>query len=216
MPDLHFQITDAETLPFAAVPTILFKVAITNESEGEQIHSVMLRTQLRIETTRRQYGREAEQRLLELFGEPHRWGETLRSLLWTNATTVVPRFDRDTVAELPITCTYDFDVASVKYFDALDDGEIPLLFLFSGTVFYAPDGGSLQIGQISWEREASYRLPIRVWREMMDHYFPNSSWLRVRKDIFDWLYRYKSQRALPTWEATLSELLAGAEARLER
>lgn len=42
---------------------------------------------------------------------------------------------------------------------------------------------------------------------MMEHYFPNSAWLRLRKDVFDQLYAYKAQQGLPTWEATLENLL---------
>jgi hypothetical protein len=212
VPDLDFHIAGAEVLPFAAGPTMLFKVGIANATEGEQIHSIMLRTQIRLDVTRRHYDAETEARLLELFGEPHRWGETLRSLLWTNATTIVPRFEGSAVAELPITCTYDFDVAAAKYFHSLEDGEVPLLFLFSGTIFYAQDGRArLQIAQIPWEREASFRLPIELWREMMDHYFPNSAWLRLRKDVFDRLYAYKARRAFPTWEHALESLLPPAE-----
>lgn len=215
MPDLHFQVADGEVLPFAAVPTLLFKVPITNAIEGERIQSIMLRAQVRIEVTQRHYDPGTEGRLLELFGEPHRWGETLRSLLWTHAAANVPPFVDSTVAELPIVCTYDFEVAAAKYFYALEDGEIPLLFLFSGTVFYL-SGGELQIAQIPWELEASFRLPVAVWKDMMNRYFPNSAWLRLRKDVFDRLYAYKARNALPTWEDALERLMIPAEADLER
>jgi hypothetical protein len=207
MPDLDFTVVDAEALPFAASPTILFKLRIGEASEGVQIHSVLLRVQIRIEATRRHYDAEAEARLLELFGEPERWGETLRSILWIQVSTVVPRFEGSVVAELPVVCTYDFEVAAAKYFYALEDGEVPLLFLFSGTVFYTEGEGTLQIAQIPWEKEAHFRLPIETWKEMMNHYFPNSGWLRLRKDVFDRLYRYRAERALATWEETVDELL---------
>ena len=216
MPDLDFALVDAEVLSFAASPTMLFKLHIRNAPADEQVHSVMLRTQIRIEATRRHYDAEAEVRLLELFGEPYRWGETLRSLLWTHVNVIVPRFSESIVAELPVVCTYDFEVAAAKYFYALEDGEVPLLFLFSGTVFYADGEGRLQITQLPWEKEATFRLPIRVWKEMMDRYFPNSAWLRVRKDVFDRLYSYKGRQALPTWDATLDRLLREHETEVER
>jgi len=216
MPDLDFALVDAEVLSFAASPTMLFKLHIRNAPADEQVHSVMLRTQIRIEATRRHYDAEAEARLLELFGEPYRWGETLRSLLWTHVNVIVPRFSESIVAELPVVCTYDFEVAAAKYFYALEDGEVPLLFLFSGTVFYADGEGRLQITQLPWEKEAAFRLPIRVWKEMMDRYFPNSAWLRVRKDVFDRLYSYKGRQALPTWDATLDRLLREHETEVER
>jgi hypothetical protein len=41
----------------------------------------------------------------------------------------------------------------------------------------------------------------------MDHYYPNSAWLCLRKDVFDRLYEYKRQRGLPTWEQALESLL---------
>jgi hypothetical protein len=216
MPDLDFGVVDAEVLPFAASPTMLFKLHIQNAVTAEQIHSIMLRAQVRIEPTRRHYDPETEARLLELFGAPHQWGQTLRSLLWTHATTIVPRFSGRTTAELPIVCTYVFEVAAAKYFYALEDSVVPLLFLFSGTVFYTHGEGGLQIAQIPWEKEAPFRLPVRLWKEMMERYFPNSAWLRVRKDVFDRLYAYKARHALPTWEDALDHLLQGREAELER
>src|SRR5690242_12634644 len=166
MPDLDFAIVEADVLPYAAGPTMLFKLPIRNAVAGEQIHSILLRVQIRIEATSRQYDSETEARLLELFGEPRQWGETLRSLLWTHTTVTVPRFTGSIVAELPIACTYDFEVAAAKYFYALEEGEAPLLFLFSGTIFYAQDGGGLQVAQIPWDKEARFRLPIRLWNEM--------------------------------------------------
>jgi Family of unknown function (DUF6084) len=216
MPDLDFRVIDAEALPFAAGPTMLFKLHIGNATAGEHIHSIMLRVQIRIEATRRQYDAGTEERLLELFGEPSRWGETLRSMLWTHTTAIVQHFDESAVAELPVPCTYDFDVVGAKYFYALKDGDVPLLFLFSGTIFYSVGDGPLQIAQVSWEKEAQFRLPIQAWKDMMDSYFPNSTWLRLQKDVFDQLNRYKARRALPTWEATFEELLRHSAAELER
>lgn len=212
MPNLDFQVVEAEVIPFAAGPTMLFKVHIQNVDAGERIQSILLRTQIRLEVTRRHYDKETEARLLELFGKPEQWGETLRSLLWTHATTIVPPFVGNTVAELPIICSYDFEVAGAKYFYALEDGEVPLLFLFSGTIFYHPGGGALQVGQIPWEKEAQFRLPVQAWKDMMERYFPNSAWLRLRKDVFDRLYSYKARRALPTWEMALEELMQRSEA----
>jgi hypothetical protein len=215
MPDLDFRIIEAEALPFAAGPTMLFKLHIGNSVPGEHIHSVMLRVQIRIEVTRRQYDAGAEERLLEVFGEPQRWGETLRSMLWTHTSSIVQHFNDSVVAELPVPCTYDFDVVGAKYFYALEDGDVPLLFLFSGTVFYSKGDGPLQIAQIPWEKEAQFRLPVRTWKEMMEGFFPNSAWLRIQKDVFDELYRYRTKRALPTWEAALQDLLRHSTAELE-
>jgi hypothetical protein len=216
MPDLDFEVESADVLPYAAVPTILFKLGVRNGVEGEEIDSISLRTQIRIAAAQRSYEQTEQGKLRELFGEPHQWKDTLRSLLWTNTDTIVTRFAGGRVFEMPVTCTYDFDVVGTKYFAALEDGEIPLEFLFSGTVFYRKDGGALQAARISWEKEAQFRLPVRVWREMMDHYFPNSAWLRLPKDTFDRLYAYRSSNALLTWDRTLESLLNKAEKEVER
>ena len=216
MPDLDFEVESADVLPYAAVPTILFKLGVRNGVEGEEIDSISLRTQIRIAATQRRYEQTEQVKLRELFGEPHQWKDTLRSLLWTNTNTIVPAFSGGAVFEMPVTCTYDFDVVGTKYFAALEDGEIPLEFLFSGTVFYRKDGGALQVAQISWEKEARFRLPVRLWKEMMDHYFPNSAWLRLHKDTFDRLYDYRSRNTLLTWDRTLESLLNTAEKEVER
>ena len=140
----------------------------------------------------------------------------MRSLLWTHTTLQVPPFPGSTVVDMPVTCTYDFEVVAAKYFHALVDGEVPLEFLFSGTVFYAAEGGRLQTARISWEKEAEYRLPVRLWKEMMGHYFPNSAWIRLRKDAFDELYDYKVRKGFPTWEAAVGSLLRMGEQEVER
>ena len=207
MPDLNFEVVGVEAPGFAAVPTIIFKLRIDNTLEQERIHSGILRCQVQINVTRRRYSPEAQAQLLEVFGEPKRWGETLRSLLWTHTSTVIPQFTGSVTIALPIVCTYDFDVVSTKYFNALGEGEIPLTFLFSGTIFYEGPGGNLQVAQISWSKEATYRLPVSLWQEMMEHYYPNTAWIRIRKDIFDQLYRYKATQALPTWDDVLVKLL---------
>ena len=215
MPALNFEVAAAEVLPFAAVPSLLFKLRVENLEE-EPIRSVSLNTQVRIAATQRHYDTAEQQRLLEVFGAPHRWGQTLRSLLWAHTTLQVPRFSGSTVVDMPIPCTYDMEVIGSKYFHALEDGEVPLEFLFSGTVFYAAEGGRLQIARISWEKEAEFRLPVRLWKETMERYFPNSAWLRLRKDAFDRLYDYKVSRGFPTWEAAVESLLSASEQKLER
>jgi len=179
------------------------------------VRSVTLSCQVRIAVSWRQYTTGEQAGLAEVFGPPERWGETLKSLLWTHTTSIVTPFTGSTEVDLAVPCTYDFDVASAKYFHALEGGEIPLEFLFSGTVFYAADVG-LQVAKISWDKEAHYSLPVHVWQEMMAHYFPNSAWLRLDRDTFDRLYDYKVRHLLPTWEAAVEGLLrAGDRSALE-
>ena len=214
MPDLEFKLEGAEVAEFAAIPSLVFKLRIEN-LEDEPVRSVALNTQIRIAATGRHYEAAEQERLLELFGEPSRWKDTLRSLLWTHTVLQVPRFSGSTVVDMPVACTYDLEVVAAKYFYALEDGEVPLEFLFSGTIFYAGEDGRLQTTRISWEKEAEFRLPVRLWKEMMDQYFPNSAWVRLRKDAFDQLYNYKVRKGLPTWEATVEALLQASEQGVE-
>ncbi len=209
MPELDFSVDGAEALAFAAQPMIVLKMRVTAPG-GEAVRSVSLAVQVRIAATQRAYAAVEQERLLDVFGEPSRWGQTLKSLLWTMANVHVPGFRRQTVVDLAIPCTYDFDVVSAKYFDALQDGAIPLELLFSGTVFYAGETG-LQAEQIGWDKEARFALPVQVWKEVIHLYFPNTAWLRIHKDTFDRLNRYRMRNALPTWESALETLLSGSE-----
>ena len=216
MPDLNFEVVRAESLVFAAVPTLLFKLGITNSDEEQYIHTVALCCQLQMAVTRRHYSPAAQARLLEVFGEPERWGKTLHNLHWMHISTVVPGFSGSTMLDLKVPCSYDFELVCTKYFDAVGEGDIPLLFLFSGTVFYEGEKDQLRVEQISWSKEASFRLPITLWQTMMAHYYPDNAWLRLHKDTFDRLYQYKATHCLPTWEAVFAQLLqtSGEEASL--
>lgn len=211
MPDLGFQIEGAEVASFAATPTIAFKLRVTNGNPHEVIHSVALRCQIQIEVTRRQYTAEDQQKLRDLFGEPERWSQTLRNLLWTHVSVNVPPFEGETVVDVPVPCTFDFNVGATKYFHGLGDGEVALCLMFSGTVFYSQGGGAMQVAPISWDKEARFRLPISVWRDMMDFYYPGSAWLCLGRDVFQRLYDYKVRHGIPTWEEALESILAAEE-----
>jgi hypothetical protein len=207
MPDLNFEIVGAQVPAFSAVPLLLFRLQLTSTPAREPVQSVALRCQIQIETRRRRYSPAAQARLLELFGEPRRWGETLHPLLWTHVGLVVPAFEERVEVELPVPCSYDFEVVSTKYFDALEDGAIPLTFLFSGTIFYVGPAGQVQIAQIPWSKEASYALPVDLWREAIARFYPESAWIRLHKSVFDRLYAYKVAHGLPTWEEVFLRLL---------
>jgi hypothetical protein len=208
VPDLSFQIDGVQAVPYAVSPLLGFDLRVTN-SDPSRVHTIALRCQIQIEATRRRYDSHDQERLQDLFGEPHRWGQTLRTMLWTQVGIVVPGFTGETHAELPVPCTFDFNVAAVKYFNGLHDGEIPLCFLFSGTVFYEGAAGGLQVAPISWDKEAKFRLPIKPWKEMMDLYYPNSAWLCLSRDVFERLHQYKVKTGAPTWEEMLERLLEG-------
>jgi hypothetical protein len=201
VPDLDFAVEGAERVEHAAVPTIAFAIRI---GSALPVRSVLLDVQVQIAARRRAYDASAHERLFELFGPVEQWGTSLRTLLWTRVTLVVPPFTGSTVVQLPIACSYDLEVAASRYFDGLESGEVPLEFLFSGSVFY---GTPLQAGRISWESEAGYRMPVALWREIMDRYFRGTAWLRLAKDSFDRLAAHKSRHALATWEDVVESLL---------
>ena len=211
MPDLTIAVEKVEVVPFAASPTLAFKLRVTNENPSEVIHTVVLRSQIQIEVTRRRYTPHEQERLRDLFGEPERWGQTLKKLLWTNTSTVAPQFTGATTVDLPVPCTFDFSVATTKYFDGLTDGDIPIFLVFSGTVFYADPDGGLRIAPISWDKETKFRMPLAIWKDMMDRYYPNSAWLCLRRDVFEQLQEYKIRQGIPTWEHALEKLLAQAQ-----
>jgi hypothetical protein len=209
MVDLNFTAEGAEIEPYAASPTLAFKIRITNRTPDVTVRNVSLLCQIRIDAPRRQYTAADHERLVELFGETHRWKETLRSMLWTHASIQVPAFETDRLIRLPVECSYDFNIAATKYFYGLEGGEVPLALLFSGTVFYHDvESDLLQMDQISWSKETYYRLPVDLWQDMMDHYYPGSTWLRIDRGVFDELYHVKRRKGFATWEETLRSLLA--------
>lgn len=207
MPDLQFKIESSGSVPFAAVPMLAFRLRVDDSVKSEAIHSIALHTQIQIETPRRRYSAGEQERLLDLFGEPGRWGQTLRPMLWTHADVTVPAFSESIAVDLRVPCSFDFNLAATKYFYGLSDGDIPLIFLFSGSCFYRGEHGGLEVAPIPWSKETRFRLPVRVWRETMQHYYPNSAWLEIRQDVFDRLYLYKSQAGVATWEEALESLL---------
>jgi hypothetical protein len=208
MPDLNFEVTGIEPAQRGLAPLLHFILQITNTPETETIQSVMLQTQIQIQAPQRAYKPEEKERLKELFGAPEDWGQTLRTRLWTHANTIVPLFQGSAQTMLAVPCTFDFNVAATKYFYALEEGEVPLLFLFSGTVFYAAPDGRLQIQKISWEKECAWRMPIARWQELMEHHYPDSAWIAMRRDVFNELYEFKRREGLSSWDQVLERLLA--------
>jgi hypothetical protein len=209
VPQPDFAVTGAAPLDHAAAPTL--KLGLRIDAGAATIRSIILDVQIQIAARRRRYAPGEQERLFELFGPPAGWGNALRTLLWTRTTLIVPPFTGVTEVELPIPCSYDLEVAASRYLDALDGGDVPIELMFSGSVFYAGPGGALQTSRLAWDREAEYRLPVQVWRDVMDRYFRGTAWVRLRKDRFDRLAAYKARHALATWEDAIDALLEGRE-----
>jgi hypothetical protein len=202
--DIDFRVAGVRAAPHSAAPLLNFHLLLCSD---RPIHALTLCCQVRIEPARRRYSEAEQRRLRDLFGAPERWSQTLRSLLWTNASVVVPPFSESVGVDLPVPCTFDFNVASTKYFHGIEEGEVPLVMLFSGTIFYEGPEDAIRVAQIPWSKEAAYGMPVRAWKEMMDAYYPNTAWLCLRRDVFDRLHQYKIDRGIPTWEQTVESIL---------
>jgi hypothetical protein len=211
MPDLSFRIGEVKAMPYTAVPTIAARLHIVNVPKDEKIQSVLLNCQMQVRPLGRAYSPMEEARLLDLFGERELWGRTMKPLHWTNLVLKVPPFTGETAIDLPLLCSLDFDVAANKYFYGLEAGSIALAAMFSGTVFYSGEHSSMQIAQIPWDREARFQLPVDVWKQAIDAHYPGSAWLRLPRETFDRLYRYKVGRGIPMWEGVMNRLLDQAE-----
>jgi hypothetical protein len=210
VPELGFEVLGARALEHAAVPTIRFELGIESRA-GHEVRSVALNVQVQIAARRRPYDAPAQERLVELFGTPERWGLTLSTLSWLRTTVVVPAFTGSTQAQLDIPCTYDLEVKASRFLNALRSGTVPLELLFSGSVFYAGPGGALQTAMIGWDKEATFEMPVGVWREAMDQHFPDSAWLRIDRHTYDRLGVHRARRQHTSWEETLRSLLDRAE-----
>ncbi|MFF3558172.1 DUF6084 family protein [Streptomyces tsukubensis] len=207
MTELSFTCTGVRADRHAAGPTLLFRLRIT-APESTRVHALALRCRIRIEPARRGYDDTEAGRLTALFGERSRWGTTLNPVQFAEVAVLVPGFTGETETEVPVPCTYDLDIAAARYFRALSDGDVPLLLLFSGTAFSGPAG--FQVTPVSWDREASVGLPVRVWREMIEQHFPGCGWLKLPAELMDGLLDFRERRGLPSWETTVRALLDAA------
>jgi hypothetical protein len=210
LPDLKFQVEHAEPVRFAASPLLGLTLRISNAEPEERIHTVALRVQVQIDAARRRYSPGEQERLRDLFGEPGIWSRTLRSLLWTHTSLLVPSFTGSTTAELQLPCSFDFDVAATKYFSGVEGGDIPLTLLFSGTVFYASADAPLQVVPISWDKETRFRVPVETWRSVIEEHYPNCAWLALERDVFDRINDYKTRNGIPRFADALTRLLDSA------
>jgi hypothetical protein len=203
--ELGFEVLDVRPQEHAASPHLLFRLRIS-ETSGEVVHALALRCQLRMEPQRRPYDAEEQAGLEDLFGSAERYPTTLKPFLWTHATAMVQGFTGSREVDLPVACTYDFEVSATRYLHALCGGEVPLVLLFSGTVFTRGTTG-FAVEQLSWSSEASCRMPVSTWRRLMDLYFPGGGWIRLDRDALDALSAFRTARGLTSWEQTIDALL---------
>lgn len=211
MSPLAFEIAGAKPHLTSAAPAVILTLRAKTDAAC-RVDLLALHAQIMIHPRRRHYATNEEAALVDLFGRREQWGESLHPLLWTHVDAVVPGFTGETEIELNVPCSYDFEVASNKYLDALAEGDIPLLLLFSGTAFVAGDRG-LSVSRIPWNLEAPYRLPVATYRAAIAARFPNVAWIRVRKDVFEELNRFKSAGCFASWERAFEAMLDAVKER---
>jgi hypothetical protein len=201
----EFSVVGIRQVRHAAAPMLAMDLQVA-EPSGRQVYMIALRIQLMIEPARRRYDDATRVRLAELFGPPERWAMTTRSLVWAQLDVLVPAFTGQTTVAVPLALSYDLELAASKYLDALPDGEAPMALHFSGTIYYRDDGG-LQMVLVPWNRSIDFRMPVSAWRETIEHYYPNTSWVAVRRQTLEALQREKLDRGLATFDDCLQALL---------
>lgn len=206
--EVTFAVLDVLPEPYAVTPRLVARVGIAAIGD-EPIHTIALRCQVRIDPLRRNYSDEEAEGLADLFGTRDRWATTQHTFLWQHTTAMVQGFSGATQVDLPLECTYDFEVSSAKYLHALRDGMVPLQFLFSGTIFVKGTRG-FSVQQVPWDREDRHDMPVSVWRNLIDQHFPNTGWLRLDHDTVEALARYRSAHGLLSHDEAITALLACA------
>lgn len=205
MTDLTYAVVDVSPEPYSVTPVLTARIGIAAVGD-EPVHAIALRCQVRIDPLRRRYSDDEAAGLLDLFGPRERWSTTQRTFVWQHCSLMVPGFSGATQADMPLQCTYDFEVTAAKYMHALRDGAIPLQFLFSGTIFTQGERG-FAVQQVPWDREDRYDMPVSVWRDLMAQHYPNSGWLRLHRDTLDAIAAYKSQRGMLGFDDAITSLL---------
>jgi hypothetical protein len=208
-PDPQFAVLGVRPLRYAAAPMLALDLQVS-EPRGRPVYMIALTIQLMIEPARRSYDDATRAGLVELFGAPERWAVTTRSLVWSQLDVVVPAFTGSTTVTVPVACNYDLEVTAAKYLYALPDGEAPLALHFNGMVYYPGEDGGLQMVLVPWTRSVDFRMPVAVWKETVEHYYPNTGWVGLRTETLAALQRLKVERGLATFDAAVAELLSEA------
>ena len=210
MPDLSFQVEGVEVVANAATPLLAFKLRLSDANPEQTIHTVALRCQIQLEVTRRKYTAEDQERLArsvwrtqplgpdpaKSFVDARQSGRAFvhREQPWS----IFPCRVRSISMWLPPNISTGWRTGKCRFACS------------SAAPFSMPvREGSLQVAPISWDKEARFKLPVKIWRDMMESYYPNSAWLCLHKDAFDRLYQYKVTHGIPTWEEVLESIIPG-------
>jgi hypothetical protein len=206
LPAPTFAVLGADVQKVSAGPALRFTLGV-NEPTGQEIFTIALMVQIHIDPALRKYDAETREKLIELFGDPSRWAATTRSFVWTQVFVLVPSFIGATTFDVPVLSNFDLELAATKYFYSLPDGDIPLTFNFSGSIYYKGEDGRIQVIQVPWSSTAKFRLPIDRWKAMVDFFYPNTAWVSLKRQTLDRLLAFKSKEGLSTFDACITKLL---------
>jgi hypothetical protein len=206
VPEPEFAVLGARPVRYAAAPMLALDLEVS-EPTGRAVYMIALTIQLMVEPARRSYDDATRERLLELFGPPERWAVTTRSLVWSKLDVLVPAFTGRTTVSVPIAVNYDLELAAAKYLHSLPDGVAPLALHFNGTIYYPGEDGGLQIVLLPWNKSIDFRMPVSVWQQTIEHYYPNTGWVALRSQTLAALQRAKVDRGLATLDACVEALL---------
>ena len=206
-PEPEFWVLDAVAVPHSAAPTLSFRMRV-RESSDRPVYTIALTAQIQLEASERPHDAATKARLLDVFGEPERWGDTARGVLWARPEVLVPSFTGSTQFELQVVCSTDLELATTRYLEAVPDGHAPLAFHFSGSVIYEEGADRIQVSRVPWHVSAQFRLPLETWRRACG----DGGLVRVGGDTFLELRRYANERGLHTEDAAIVDLLQSARA----
>ncbi|MEV3904099.1 DUF6084 family protein [Mycobacterium sp. NPDC050551] len=204
--EVTFEVLDVAPEPYAVTPVLSARIGVS-ASGDEPVHAIALRCQVRIDPLRRGYDDAEAVGLTDLFGPRERWGRTQHTFLWQHTAAMIPGFTGSTRVDLPLECTYDFEVVAAKYLHALRGGAVPLQFLFSGTVFVQGSRG-FGVLQVPWDREDRHDMPVSVWRDLVHLHYPNTGWVRLDHDTVEALAGYRSAHGLLSLDEAVTTLLS--------
>jgi Family of unknown function (DUF6084) len=202
IPDPEFWVLDADVLPYAAAPTIVFRLRIKDGSARE-VYTVALSALIQLEAIQRAHDDDTRDRLRDVFGDPERWGDTARAVLWAKQDVLVPSFTGATTFDLQVPCNADLELATARWFEAVEDGVAPLAFHFTGSVLYRGEEDRMQLTRVPWHATAQFRLPVEIWRKAVG----GGGVVRVSRDTFDALQRRRLEHGLHSLDAAVADLL---------
>ena len=205
-PALEFGVLDARGERNSAAPLLRFDAHVAEES-GHEVFTIALSVQIMFEPAKRSYDARTKERLVEMFGAPERWPQTTNNFLWAEVDVLLPAFTGATGFRIPLACTFDMEIAAAKYLYSLPDGHVPLLFNFTGSVFYRGEDGRIQVAKVPWDRSARYEMPVETWRDLMAAHYPNGSWVRLGDETMETLAARKAAEGLPTYDMVVAKLL---------